>query len=216
MKPLAWMTFVSMISGAAITSAQYSGDGGVYVAPSYHASTIAEGYMRGMGDVVRSRGAANLMNSAAAINYSDARKNELENYKLGTQTYFEAREMNRQYREAERGPRAGKEAWIRFAQIGKPQPLSPSELDSVTGEVNWPMLLKTDSFAQERAELERVFADRAKKGAVSASEFATVDKVTQKMLDDLKDQIRKLPPEQYITAKKFLESLAYEAGQPVG
>ena len=41
--------------------------------PSYHASTAAEGAARGMADVVRSAGAANLLNSEAAKNYEDAR-----------------------------------------------------------------------------------------------------------------------------------------------
>ncbi|HBO44881.1 MAG TPA: hypothetical protein DD670_13320 [Planctomycetaceae bacterium] len=34
-----------------------------YGYPSYHASTAGEGYARGMADVVRSRGEANVMNS---------------------------------------------------------------------------------------------------------------------------------------------------------
>ena len=45
----------------------------------YHASTAAEGRLTGMGNLVRSAGEANLSNSAAAINYSAAQRNEIEN-----------------------------------------------------------------------------------------------------------------------------------------
>ena len=60
--------------------------GGGYFGGS-HASTAAEGQLRGMGDLVRSQGQANLSNSAAAINYSVARKNEIENRNQWTHTY---------------------------------------------------------------------------------------------------------------------------------
>ena len=45
--------------------------------------------------VVRSAGAANLMNSEAAIRYEEARSRYFENRLQGTETYFEMRRMNR-------------------------------------------------------------------------------------------------------------------------
>ncbi len=187
--------------------------GGGY--PVYsHSSTAAEGAMRGLSDVVRSQGQANLDNSAAAINYSVARSNELENQKQYTETYFAKKEMNRRARAAARRPRATMEDLVRYAQVGKPKPLSPSELDTVTGAIHWPVLLKTEPFERDATKLQKVFSYRAQGEAISQSEYREVRQVTKRMLADLKGQIREVTPTEYTTSKRFLQSLAYAAGQP--
>jgi hypothetical protein len=180
----------------------------------YHSSTAAEGQLRGMGDVIRSQGQANLNNSAAAINYSVARSSEIDNANKWTSTYFNMRETNRRAREAERRPRASMEDLVRYAQAGKPQSLSPSELDPVSGKISWPAFLATDHYASHRGALESVFARRATTGAIDAAEYMEVRKTTDAMMDELKSQIREIPPAQYTFAKRFIQSLAYEASQP--
>ena len=68
------------------------------------ASTAGESWARGMSDVIRANGAANVMNSRAAINSQEAASMYMDNRLKYTQTYFENRKMNREYRAAERGP----------------------------------------------------------------------------------------------------------------
>jgi len=177
--------------------------------------TPASAAMRGMGSLIRSQGQYNLDTSMAAINATEARSRQMDNYKKGTQTYFEVREMNRRYRAAERGPRPTMEDLVRFAQAGRPDRLSPSELDPISGEIYWPILLRADEFAPERAALQQAFAGRADRGAISTQEFSVVDATTEKLIRELRQNIADLPPNQYLAAKRFLESLAYEAGQPV-
>jgi len=195
-----------------------SGGGGNYYGyPGYyHSSTAAEGAMRGMADMVRSQGQANLDNSAAAINYGIARSQEMDNYKKGVDTYFQARQANKQYRDAERGPPPTMEQLVRFAQMGKPKPLSPSELDVITGDIAWPMVLQEDAYAKDRETIQAAFAGRSAGGAMGLSDLTTVRKTTDSMLAQLKDNIRDLPPDAYMQSKRFLESLAYEAGRPTG
>ena len=180
----------------------------------YRSSTAAEGAMRGMADVVRSRGQANLSNSAAAINYSHARRNEIDNRQQATETYFDMRRMNKAYRDSERKPKPSMEDLVRYAQAGKPKRLSPSELNPVTGTIRWPILLRSDEFTDSRAELEKAFAERAAHGVVGTDDYMKIKKTTGAMLADLKKQIRKAVPDQYMVAKRFLESLAFEAGLP--
>lgn len=189
----------------------YGGYGG-----GYHSSTAAEGRLRGMGDLVRSAGQANLSNSAAAINYSAARRNEIENYSARTQTYFEMRDYNRKARAAERGPRASMEQLVRFAQAGKPKPLSPSEVDVVTGVLDWPRWLKSNEFAADRQKVERLFSERAHKGGLGREDYMKAREVTDSMLAELKTQVRDTPPADYVASKQFLQSLAYAASQPAG
>lgn len=181
-----------------------------------HASTAAEGAARGMADVVRSQGEASLNKSAAAINYTVARSNQIQNRAAWTSTYFDMREENRARRAAERRPRASMADLVRYAQAGKPQQLSPSELNVVTGAVNWPAFLKGNEYAKSRAELEAVYARRSSSGAVSAADYVKIREVTNAMLAQLKGQIKDIPPAQYTASKRFLQSLAYEINRPLG
>jgi hypothetical protein len=182
----------------------------------YHAATAGESYARGMADVVRSQGEANLNNSAAAINYSIARTNEINNRNQWTNTYFAMRDENRRARAAERAPRPTMADLVRYAQAGKPKPLSPSQLDVVTGAIRWPLALQVDQYAKSRKELEDIFARRASSGAVTPAGYMKAREVTQAMMSQLQEHIQQIPPQQYVLAKQFLESLAYEAGRPLG
>jgi len=223
MKKLALLAIAAATAGITVAFAQlpvrppgrgrhYGGYPGGAV--GYRASTAAEGRLRGMADVVRSAGQANLDNSAAAINYSEARRNQIDNRRAWTETYFEMRRTNKAYRDAARTPRASMEDLVRYAQAGKPKQLSPGELDPVSGSINWPILLRTDGFADDRAKLEATFGRRASHSAIDPETYMTIKQTTEDMLADLKAQIRKVPADQYMVAKRFLESLAFEASQP--
>jgi len=186
-----------------------------YVTWRYHASTAAEGYMRGRADVLRSQGYANYFNSQAAINYSIARHNEIANRLEGTKTYFNMRETNRHARAAERGPQQTEEARVRIAKQAAPKGLSPSEFDAVAGEINWPTLLRYDSLSQKRTTLEQIFHQRADTGSMNGEDYTKANDTINTLLADLRGAVRKVSPTQYTEAKQFLEGLAYEAGRPV-
>jgi hypothetical protein len=184
---------------------------------SYHSSTLQEGYARGIADVIRAKGDYNLSTSAAAVNFSQARQQEIENQRKWEQAYFDLHNLNRQMFESEQKRRRGSpEDWIRYAQAGKPKRLSASELDTVTGEIRWPMLLTAREYSSQRVELEKAFSDRAYHGVLGAETFLMVLQLTDDLMASLKQQIRNLPADKYIAAKRFLESLAFEAGQPAG
>ncbi|MBN2294285.1 MAG: hypothetical protein JXM70_17790, partial [Pirellulales bacterium] len=177
---------------------------------------VGESWSRGMADVIRSEGRARLDTSEAAINMTEARKKEIENRKQWTETYFDMRRINREARAAERGPKRTKEDWIRFAQAGKPQRLSPSELDSVAGKLSWPILLRKDEFAKERAIVDQAFANRATTGTISPEDYEAVRKATDTIAETMKKDIKKISSLDYITAKRFLKSITYESRQPAG
>jgi hypothetical protein len=219
----------SMLAQAQTSQTPYMPGGGNYppfAPPAYSpypyggyngASTPAEGYARGIGEIIRAQGEYNLSTSAAAVNLSVARRREIENDKLWVQTYFETREINRQARDAEnKRERASPEDWIRFAQAGRPKLLSNSELDAVTGKIHWPLLLTAAEFNAQRAELEKLFADRAYHGMVTLEGLYKLNDLTDAMMSALKAQIRNVPAEQYLEARRFLDSLAYEGTQPAG
>jgi hypothetical protein len=221
---LAWMAIAvvatvaqaqtTMRSGGIVPSSVQSPYFGGYPVQS---STPLEGMGRGLGDVVRSIGDANLSNSAAALNLSEFQLRAIENRKQSIQTYFAMRDFNRQQREAEISRQRGNPAdFARYAQAGKLQPLTNFELDAVTGEIRWPLLLTASMFDAQRAQLEKLFANRAYHGVLRAEDYLAAVRLTGDMIASLKDQIHEVPPQQYLSAKRFLEGLTYEASLATG
>jgi hypothetical protein len=175
-----------------------------------YASTAAEGYGRGLGDIIRSKGAYNLMTSQAAINATEAIRNDIQNRELGVNAYFQMRKDQRAGVAEERGPRPTTDDLLRYSQMNKPKPLGPNQLDAVSGKIYWPRLLRTDQFASSRGVLEELMVKRTRYGDISMEDLMKIREETNKMINQLNGEIRDIPPMEYASAKQFLSSLAYE------
>jgi len=182
----------------------------------HHASTAEEGAARGMADVVRSQGAANLMNSEAAINLQEAQKKSIENHLQYTQTYFQMKSVNKQYQAAQRKPPPTQQQAIRMSKSRTPDRLSANKIDPLTGELAWPLGLRMDSLKDVRERLDALYAERADKGFLDPDEYVEVKKLTSAMTDELRKYSQQLGGNASIEARKFLESLAYEASFQAG
>jgi hypothetical protein len=193
-------------------SSDYStGNGWSYPYCSYNASTADEGYARGLSDIIRSQGAYNLMTSQAAINATQAVRNDIENREQWVNTYYQMRKEQRAAIAEERGPRPTAEDLMRYSQMGKPKPLGPNQFDAVSGKIYWPRMLRTDQFASSRAVLDDLMIKRARYGDVSMEDLIKIREETDKMINQLNQGIRDVPPMEYATAKQFLVSLTYQA-----
>jgi hypothetical protein len=180
----------------------------------HHAATAAESFARGQAAVIRAQGQYNLLTAEARVVHSEAQQREIENREQWINSYFATRETNRQERATERGPRATVDQLRRMAASGKPAALSPSELDAATGEISWPALLQSVEYSGFRAELDKVFAERAATGLVGADALVKARQATDRMLEELKTHVREVPSQAYIAARRFIESLAYEVDRP--
>lgn len=176
-----------------------------------HASTVEEGAARGMADVIRSSGAANLMNSAASINYEQARKQYIENRMQATQTYFDMKRLNKEARQSLRPQPASQQQLIRFAKEKLPDRLSTTDLDPLTGSLDWPLILQSQEFASDRELVEQLFSKRASEGHFSPDQYLQVKQVLDGMMSTLRTVGQKFPGNLQIDALKFLKSLQYEA-----
>lgn len=190
-----------------------------YYGPWYghhHSSTAAESYARGKAALVRSQGQYNLLTAEANVVNQEAYRRGIENQHRKVNGYFALRDKNRQERAAERGPRASTEQLRRIAAAGKPAAVSPSDLDSATGVISWPTVLEREEYEPFRADLEEVFARRADTGRMEAADLEQAEESSQGMIAELKSHVREIPSHKYIAARRFVESLAYEAQQPAG
>jgi len=182
--------------------AQYFGD-----SSQTFSSTLEEGVQHGYADVVRSYGMANLLNSQAANQIEQARKVYIDNQMKATQTYFEMRRYNTEARRAERPSPLSMEQYVRLARVEAPDPLSTTQLDPLTGTISWPAPLRQPAYEPYRRRLDRLFQDRATGYVV----YGEVQAACQEFLDKLKDDIQKFQANDYVAARKFIDSLVYAA-----
>lgn len=173
----------------------------------YRSSTVEEGIQRGYADVVRSWGMANLMNSQAAVNVEQARKDYLDNRLKATQVYFEMRRYNEEARRAERGAPLSLDQYVKIARQQAPEPLSPSQFDPLTGAIGWPGPLRQPEYQAFRQRIEKLFQDRA----AGVADYGAIRAAIEEFSNQLRADIMRFPTNDFLTARKFLDSLAYAA-----
>lgn len=195
-----------------VASQNYGGYGGEYYSPG--GGTVAGNRLQGMASVANAAGNYNLSTSAAAINMTQARAQNIDNYRASTTTYFDMRRVNREAQAAERAPRLSESDLVRIAQEGAPKPLAPTQLDPVEGAINWPTALQDDRFESSRALLTKAFAWRANNGSFNEVQLRKVREATDAMMNGLQETIQDVNPMDYMNSKRFIESLAYEARRP--
>ena len=205
---------VAGLAALALAQDQYVPGGGGSYFPGYgggdaygHASTEAEGVQRGFADVVRSAGAANLMNSEAAKNYEDARKKYIENNLQATETFFEMRRVNKEARDAKRPRPLATEQYVRLARQQAPERLTVSQFDPVSGTIGWPSTLRAEKYSADRAAIEELLKKQVS-GVASYTE--EIQKACDVLLEKVKADVNSLGANDFIRAKKFVESLRNE------
>jgi hypothetical protein len=201
----------------ATPSISYAGYGGYYPGGyGYHSSTFEEGVLRGYADLAMARGQANYYNSLAAINREEAYSRYVQNREKATETYFKMRQINRAAREAEAPQRLSREQYVSLAKKQAPASLSPRQYERTLGRIDWPAALTGDDFSMEREAASRAFASRSPGDFGASSAFyGNVRVLTDSLQSKLKSKIGELDAAEYMAAKNFLLSLAYEAQQPL-
>lgn len=200
---------------AAGASAQWGG--GMGFNRGGYASTAGQAAAYGMSEMARARGAENLQNSEAAKNWQEAKTLDIQNRARWTETYFDMREENRDRRAEEAGPRVTQDQAIRMARMAAPPRLGSTQLDPVTGHIEYPLILTDDSYAAYRNRLDSLFAHRAETGgSIQFSDYQAIQQTVSKFVDALKQRVKDYPAGDYGRARTFLDSLAHEASMPAG
>ena len=181
------------------------------------ASTAQQGADYGMASMMRAQGYQNLQNSEAAQNYQSAQSQQIDNRKKWTETYFDMRKTNRKARADEAPSRISHEDAIRLAKSVAPPRLSSTQLDPVTGHIQYPLVLQDSIFTPYRSELDSLFAGRASSGSgLQFQDFQAIRKTVSKFMEVLKEHVKDYPSSEYGKARVLLNSLSNEVNFPAG
>jgi hypothetical protein len=179
-------------------------------------STVAGSYAHGYADVVRSAGEAELNDSIAAGNYADARSKEIDNRLKATQTYFQMRDINKKWTEANKTPPLTQEEAYRWAKAMAPKRAASTQLDPLTGKIAWPIILRDRPYQADINQLDAIFAARVTQGGLNGEQYAEVQKLHDDILANMTANAKNYKDIDIIAAKNLVDSLAYEARFPAG
>jgi hypothetical protein len=211
-RPRVLLAGTALLLGAACISSSFGQPTGYngYFPGYYSPSTAGESLARGRADVVRSQGQFLLDSSQAASQFETARSQNIDNRYKATQAYFDLRRKNREGRAAEAGPRPTQEDLVRWAQAGKPKPLTASDLNPANGDLDWPKALTISAFDADRKAIQSAVTDSVHYGGLSMNKTAELKSRIASMQAGLKDRIKDYDPNTYLAGKNFLQSLAYQ------
>ena len=106
---------------------------------------------------------------------------------------------------------------LALARMAAPPRLGSTQLDPVTGHIEYPLILTDDSYAAYRNRLDSLFAHRAETGgSIQFSDYQAIQQAVSKFVDALKQRVKDYPAGDYGRARTFLDSLAHEATMPAG
>jgi hypothetical protein len=178
--------------------------------------TVAGSYAHGYADVVRAAGEAELNDSIAAGNYADARSKEIDNRLKAEQTYFQMRDLNKKWTEANKTPPLTQEEAYRWAKALAPKRPTSGQLDPVTGKILWPIILRSAVYKDPVDQIDSLFAVRTTQGSLDGDQFALVQKAHDDIMATMTANAKKYSDMDIIAAKNLIDSLVYEARFPAG
>ena len=182
-----------------------------------YASTAGQAASYGMSEMMRAQGYQNMENSQAAKNWQEAKTLEMQNRMRWTETYFEMRKTNREAQAAEAGPAVTQEQAVRMAKMGMPPRLGSTQLDPVTGHIEYPLVLTSSQYAPYREQLDKLFAERASAGgSMQYEQYPEIQQTVSKFIQALKENVNTYSASDYGRARTFLDSIASESRFPAG
>ncbi len=187
------------------------GGGGWGGYDGYRASTAFEGATRGMAELVRAHGEANINNAIAAQERQEAYSRYLDNRQKTVDAYFQRRRSNAAYRAEEQQKRNDSvQAYLSLPQNQPNQRPSSSQLDPITGTITWPIILKASAYDQYREPLEQIFASRAARG-ITGDEYQQVVRITKAWRAEIIMNKTMYSNADYLEAVRLVQRLASEA-----
>lgn len=202
------------ILGTTTAQAQIAGSpwflgGGGYGGGSYGGGTADGNFMSGAAQVIRAEGENYNLTTQGMINYETARSSYIDNTAKWSSFYWRMREANENSkRQRLERDRHSPEVLTQVAASDIPRSLSSDELDVVSGKIYWPEALMAEQFSAMRLDLEHRF-ELIALTTRTPEMIAQVREETRTLKEMLRSNIETIPAADYVTARKFLDSLEY-------
>jgi len=197
-------TFVSTSANAQVAISPFVVGGNGY----YGGGTAEGNYLAGEAQVIRAEGEYNLLSAQAASYFEDARAKYIDNTNKWTQAYFEMREANQAFIAQKFARNKHSPKTLALAATSGLRALSLDEFNPATGRIEWPKGLRGSDYGALRTELARLFELRARDGQMRSTDMQ-IQEDARKMASLLRGHVKNLPANDYIAARKFLDSLEY-------
>ena len=154
---------------------------------------------------------ANKTNAEALQALEQARSLAWDNNRKKAEVFYEKRALHDAYHQVAR-PRPSRpteDDLNRYSQAALPKRLTEDQFDLLRGEIVWPSLLRREQFSQQCAQIRDLFVNRL----VNEDIHSPVQQITDEMQAELLSLLRQreAPANEYIKAKRFVQSLAYES-----
>ncbi len=160
----------------------------------------------------------------AAEKWQDARSKKLQNDKTYVADYYAKKLIRREYTEVTARPPMNRDRAERLAKSNTPPRLhevlpcnANSRFTATDGPVplTWPVVLETSDFDRLREDVEELWSRRwTEPSGMGTRNCWEIQQLSRSMQSVLDTQIHDLAPSDYMFAKRFLRSLAYEAEFP--
>ena len=169
----------------------------------YHASTAAEGYLRGRAALVRAQGQASLIHSQALRQREAARQQYLANRVAKLRYYAEKQKLRAERKQRQR------EELVRRREI-REQLAAKRRAES---SIDWPVALKAKRYDSLRTEIESLVLLRTKLGsktndATSIAIRHGIRELAKQVVQD--EKARQLDDKQSQVVRTFVRNLASE------
>ena len=227
-----FVSFAAVLAaGTAVGQSSSGNEGGMmnshpfsfgYGSYGYHASTAAEGFLRGRAAVIDALGNFEVNDAHAGILFEQGRALNRENnlrqteaLQLQQKMWDDARIRARKEREARSAEGQQLLAERRSTIYRDAYQLSAGELDVKTGQITWPDALRDGRFEANRARLEEMFRQHVGYGIPRANVAREITRSVDQWSHVLRSEVSSMSREDYLAAQKFLLGLKYGAASMV-
>jgi hypothetical protein len=173
-----------------------------------HIHSRHDGWLGRWYALVEPVGLSNYLTSLARMNDLQTERLAMENQRQNAEDQLQLRKRRAELREAENQKRV---ALIRQHNAARPHAARPASVVSpISGDIAWPAFLQGDEFGEYRALANQLLQQRDRTGQIAAADGRQIERMTEKILEQLKAEIQNMRPQDYVAVKGFTRGLLAE------
>lgn len=164
----------------------------------------------GTAELIRAAAEASVLRAQARTQNLEADRLQMRNSVDFLHTRLERKRINKEARFGHlhrRGELVRAEKLVKAAAAPPEKPM----VDTKSGQLNWPLLLRMDHYDKARQPIDLVFHERNVNGRVNPDHFLPMRDWIVKIEDELKSNVSDYEMRDYLDAKRFLRDLLDEA-----